>query len=334
MTYKTLSLIICPMKVNVFFSISVVTILLSCSHSSSLYCKNDMDCPKALVCKNNECVGLYENIDVSDSPNGYADFILFDKQSLSEDENNAIDAESYDNEIENFLENIQDTGDSLIRECNTFSDCETGFECLVWECINNRCSSEIRDAFCLIEGKCYKDHEANPSEECLECNSLIDKKNWSQKEGDICRDDGLECTNDICKSGICIHPYKDKYEKCILSNADKGICDGLGNCVKCIRDNDCDNTGYDIKCEGYYCDKGECKYYSREGNYCGEGVWECRICRDNKCECNFPHFRCEDCIPSCGYLGGSCCSGDSGCSGEFKSAYDCEKCCIGQCIPY
>src|SRR5207302_5614031 len=50
-----------------------------------------------------------------------------------------------------------------------------------------------------------------------------------------CTDDGNQCTDDVCSSGVCTHPAKGAGAACgssgssVCDNPD--TCDGSGNCV-------------------------------------------------------------------------------------------------------
>lgn len=65
-------------------------ICLICSCSSEDLCNSDMDCPGPLVCRENRCVGLYENIDI----------LYFNDVSTSKDFGSYESVEVYSDELE------------------------------------------------------------------------------------------------------------------------------------------------------------------------------------------------------------------------------------------
>lgn len=332
-----------------YLLIIIVSIHISCSGSLN-ECKTDRDCPSILVCRENRCVGLYEldikdyGVDLLDSfwRDGLIDEYVVEIEDVERDIKEDIfsDVEVFDGEVVILDgDDIKDLGDiddiEIIQdiieyECSEDEDCKRGIACIEDFCIDGFCNSRVNNGYCYIDKTCYENGKKNPFNDCYYCNSAIDQFGWSILD-DLtpCAEDNNDCTYDVCKGGKCTHPYKESRTKCY-----NGICDGIGHCVKCIDDSDCDNSNFDTKCEGYYCDKGECIYYSREGHYCGTQVWECYVCRNKKCVCNTPHFNCNNCVPSCGYQDGICCPLESSCSQEWISAYDCDRCCKGVCIPY
>lgn len=315
-------------------------IYFSCSNVDDK-CNFDIDCPSNLVCREHRCVSLYENIDIItifdisnlDYENGSDASIDYKEiEEVLDIEEMEIGDDTLEDINEDSISEVESEVDGSIKECNSDKECVTSLPCTEGRCNKGICEEVVKENYCLIDNKCFEIKAIDPENECLYCNPYLNQYGWSQfDDGMPCLDDNNECTLDICISGTCTHnKYVSRGEKC-----KGGYCDGQGRCVQCLSDNHCDNSGFDIRCEGYYCSEGLCKYYSREGLYCGnEENYECFICKDKKCVCNSPNFECNNCTPSCGVIKGNCCPQDSTCSGEWGNAYDCTLCCKGECIPY
>lgn len=329
---------------------------ISCYSSENL-CNNDMDCPSHLVCREKRCVGLYENVDISHFSDGSAstdwgsyelvevysdeweeegtDVMALDIDELG-DGTDVVALDIYEPLDVHQYEDINVIVDVMIEECKADEDCIKN-ECTGAYCIDGRCSNlYVRDGFCFINGACYGDGDVSPDNGCAICRSEQNSTDWSNNDGGRCIGDDRECTDDICINRTCQHPPKQGGERC-----KGGFCDGSGDCVECLRDQDCVSDNLDMRCESLLCDISQhvCKY-ERRPNGVGCAEWskydECYICLDGRCVCNSNSFQCDTCTPSCGYLkGDSCCSTNSSCGvRELDKTYDCERCCIGECIPY
>jgi hypothetical protein len=326
------------------FLISLYLLLSAGCADNNGRCNNDLDCPRNLICRNNRCVGLYEiydtagNIDIQDYDYVANDAHLSDIVELVEEGDAIEPSDDLQNDIKDIGEDFGDVsedywdlGDVIQIECKYDGDCKSEFQCISGKCVNYMCKYELISGFCFINQYCYKDGDTSPFNECLICNSRVNDRDWSSRDGEGCKDDGYECTDDICKDGVCVHPNKWR-DKC--SN---GICDGKGNCVQCLINEDCDSSTIDKRCESVDCINNQCVYQKRaDGSGCGpENEIYCYICNNGKCGCNSPNYECDSCLPSCGVLGGICCNEGTSCSiGEKGKSYDCYLCCEGECIPY
>lgn len=73
--------------------------------------------------------------------------------------------------------------------CATDDDC-FNYECIVGECRNGRCFSELRDDFCFPGQKC------DLMRGCVWDEDYYDNRCYSDAECD----DGIDCTRDLCNS--------------------------------------------------------------------------------------------------------------------------------------
>jgi hypothetical protein len=80
------------------------------------------------------------------------------------------------------------------------------------------------------EIQCFKEDEANPTDQCLVCQPDNSADTWSQANGGAC-DDGDPCTkDDYCQTGVCKGVYygtlcADDY------SCTTDLCDGNGGCL-------------------------------------------------------------------------------------------------------
>lgn len=165
---------------------------------------------------------------------------------------------------------------------------------------------------CLIDGVCYGVGETNPGNECQFCEPSLSTTDWSsvvegtpcgdgtdtvcdspdacngagvcetnfKPDGLECPDDGNECTEDFCITGLCAHPPRDAGFACgdpsdtECDNPD--TCDGAGGCLdnfesagfacgdpsdtQCDNPDICDGSGScteNLEETGFPCDDGD-----------------------------------------------------------------------------
>ena len=76
-------------------------------------------------------------------------------------------------------------------------------------CKSGSCTHALASGRCLIQSKCFSTGAKHPSVACLACNPTYSTGSWSAAaEGATCKDEGLGCTTDTCKSGKCAHTLK------------------------------------------------------------------------------------------------------------------------------
>jgi len=165
-------------------------------------------------------------------------------------------------------ENLCTVGDTCQNgTCTGSPKCSDNKSCTTDNCnaANGSCTYDIVDEHCLINNTCYDTGQANPLNNCDECNPDVSNTNWYPKVTDSpCTDDGNPCTYDVCDGmGLCLHP------------SNTSSCDDGNNCT----DNDvCENnfcSGTSYSCNG----NGTCNAF------------------DNSCTCHrgFSGTYCDSC---------------------------------------
>jgi hypothetical protein len=98
--------------------------------------------------------------------------------------------------------------DSVPWQCKGASDCDDKLSCTIDTCnAQKQCEHKIKASSCVIYLACYADGELNPLNSCEHCDSTSDPSSWTTaSDGDSCDVDGLGCTQDVCKTGVCEHP--------------------------------------------------------------------------------------------------------------------------------
>lgn len=185
--------------------------------------------------------------------------------------------------------------DLLPDPCDGVGDCRDGLGCTDDQCVDGRCANPVREGFCVIGGVCYANETGDAAYPCLICDPEQTQRDWSQREdGSGCDSDDLDCTNDICRAGRCVHERDEK--SCLID----GICledgkpdaDGCRLCdadsnswVNAKDDSSCADDNLD--CTNDVCLGGQCTHAVTGGCLIG-GVCqapgyalpgdECRLC--------------------------------------------------------
>lgn len=83
--------------------------------------------------------------------------------------------------------------------------CETEYDCIIGECRGDgSCTYNVKGGNCLINGLCYKKHQASLDNPCKSCIPEVSKYGFSNDDTKSC-DDGDPCTEkDFCKNGKCV----------------------------------------------------------------------------------------------------------------------------------
>ncbi|PIE17383.1 MAG: hypothetical protein CSA65_09125 [Proteobacteria bacterium] len=110
----------------------------------------------------------------------------------------------------------------LPQGCTKASDCDDGVPCTSDRCVQGNCVHPLEAGFCSIEGVCYKTGDVDPKNSCQSCDPGKDDDDWTVAgDGSPCASDGLWCTTDRCKAGLCEH---DPTLGCAIS----GVCVAKG----------------------------------------------------------------------------------------------------------
>ncbi len=120
---------------------------------------------------------------------------------------------------------------------------------------------------CVINGICYAAGDRNPANDCEACIPSVSSSDWSnlfegtacgnpsdtecdspdacdglgicesnpKPDNIVCTDDGIECSLDVCQSGLCVHPPRPSNTPC-GDPADRECdgpdsCDNFGSCL-------------------------------------------------------------------------------------------------------
>ena len=142
------------------------------------------------------------------------------------------------------------TGDVCVDGAcvGTPSPCDDGLECTRDVCDGDGgCASEvIAGSWCLIQGVCFRDGQANPGNLCEACVAPVVSYLWTPSDGGEC-DDGLDCTGeDRCAGGQC--------------QGTKNPCDDGNDCTTngCKEGEGCIHAALQGPCEdGDFCTVGD-----------------------------------------------------------------------------
>ncbi|MFA6048587.1 MAG: hypothetical protein WC792_01395 [Candidatus Micrarchaeia archaeon] len=138
---------------------------------------------------------------------------------------------------------------------------DDGLQCTLDFCSSSgQCTHAAKHGFCLIEGKCFKDGDENPSNACQYCDAAANNSAWAAKseyaqcgseadcgksqcvkgtctamekpDGTACSADAYECTEDVCRNGACSHEVR---AGCLIGGAcvADGNKSGQNQCLKC-----------------------------------------------------------------------------------------------------
>jgi hypothetical protein len=145
-----------------------------------------------------------------------------------------------------------DGGSGDGAECMRPTDCpETGNECIDRTCERGTCgekpSAAGTPADAQIAGDCQKS-------QCDGTGNVV-----AVDEDDDLPDDGNDCTDDVCTSGVPTNPIKAANTACGVKGALR--CDDAGMCVGCLVATDC--AGKDSDCQVRTCTDHTCGFLTR-----------------------------------------------------------------------
>ncbi len=162
--------------------------------------------------------------------------------------------------------------------------CDDGRRCTDDFCdrSSGRCRAGLRIDNCFIDGRCWSDGDANPSNGCEVCNPTSAGTTWS---GRATCDDRNPCTlDDKCVAGVCTG---NAYSCPTPGLCRAARCDGKGGCIeepmpdRCTIDGTCFAIGAphpDDPCLQCDPDRSGESWVPAEGGRCPGGV-----CRGGRC---------------------------------------------------
>jgi hypothetical protein len=124
--------------------------------------------------------------------------------------------------------------DTTPWQCNNSADCKDPHACTKDSCVNNKCQNTLQPGFCLIGGACFKAGALHPQSSCAYCHPAASTVAWTGKvDGSPCAKDLLDCTQDVCKLGVCVHPLAKG--TCLISGAcyAEGDANPQNSCATC-----------------------------------------------------------------------------------------------------
>jgi len=136
---------------------------------------------------------------------------------------------------------------SLIGTCDFAADCPgTDGACRWRTCVNGQCGLGIAVTGTVLDTQTDGDCQRAQCDGAGQVVSVAD-------QGDVPADDGIECTGEVCDSGVPVHPALPATTGCGENGGSE--CDGKGKCVQCIANNEC---GIDTVCAQHVCLAGAC----------------------------------------------------------------------------
>ncbi len=127
---------------------------------------------------------------------------------------------------------------------------------------SGNCTATILPNFCFLQNACFGAAEKNPSNDCQKCSPDYSQTAWqTQADATACKDDGNECTTDVCKAGLCTHTAKEQGAAC----TDDGLactldfCSSSGQCSHAAKQGFCVIGGKCVK-DGQENPSNPCQY--------------------------------------------------------------------------
>ncbi len=167
--------------------------------------------------------------------------------------------------------------DVVAWQCKVNKDCNDKLSCTTDICTAaKKCKNTLQAGWCNVNNACYKKGAGNPTNSCQWCDTTKSTTGWSNKsDGTTCKDDGIFCTYDRCKSGSCAHTIQANW--CLISGTChiKGKWNPTNNCQECATatsqtawSNRKDGTackGDGLWCTSDKCSAGTCKHILNTG---------------------------------------------------------------------
>ena len=148
--------------------------------------------------------------------------------------------------------------------------CDDGLFCTRNVCLGDGdCEFVMRAGHCRIDGVCYREGDASPTNPCVECTTPASSIGWTPDDRNGC-DDGDPCTvSDVCRGGTCQGAPRpcDDGEPCTDDTCDAvtGECAHTANTASCDDGDPC--TLGDV-CAAGSCSAGAETVDCEDGNPC------------------------------------------------------------------
>ncbi len=125
--------------------------------------------------------------------------------------------------------------------CDSFGNCQVNWAADGMPCPDdgNECTEDVCSSSLCVHpaepaGTACGDPAGTPCDDPDSCDSFGNcQVNWAS-DGTPCPDDGSECTEDVCSSGLCMHPLEPAGSACGDTSEtacdDPDSCDSFGNC--------------------------------------------------------------------------------------------------------
>ncbi|MFO0757190.1 MAG: hypothetical protein U0359_11915 [Byssovorax sp.] len=214
-------------------------------------------------------------------------------------------------------------GMGLCVGCNEDAQCGPTNECQLSQCQETKCSITFTPDKTPVKSQIPGDCKADV---CDGAGNVVTIDDDADTEAD-----GNPCTDDVCMAGVLSHPSSAIDTACGASL----VCDGMGNCVGCTNDMQCNapETCGGCGVAGMCCCKP--KTCADLGLHCGaapDGCGAMLSCNDGKnggetdVDCGGP-----SCSVKCGN-GKACASGSDCQSGACVDGVCCSSACNGPCM--
>ena len=217
-------------------------------------------------------------------------------------------------------------GDDGICHGRRVEACDDHLKCTKDACTSDTdCTHELRHGWCLVEGKCYKEGDVDPDNQCMACITSVATDKFTPDDTLSC-EDGNECTkHDQCQGGKCVGgPIDcDDNNVCTADSCDEAN----GKCVHTPVDGSCDDGN--VCTVNDTCVDGQCK---------GQGQVDCddgNPCTDDTCD---PQKGCVHTPNSAPCDDNNKCTEndvckDGKCQGDLVSCDDNNPCTDDSCVP-
>ncbi len=178
--------------------------------------------------------------------------------------------------------------------------CNDNLACTTDTCTGSGCTNTLKSGHCLINKKCRKQGDKNPSATCQRCDTASSTTAWTDSDS-LCPGASLKCMSAKCTAGACKTKIQTGY--CVVGNVcvKNGAANPKNACRTCDTSksvtsyqnaaNGASCGGNNLSCSVGTCKTGQCAHAVKSGTCMINGV--CYL----KGELN-PLVGCEVCDPA------------------------------------